>query len=47
MKIVNLFELFQNSYNAPAWQVWRGNDLLAVFSSRAKACAYVASKGAA
>jgi len=41
MKIVNLYDLFQNPTRAPGWQVWRGRDLLAVFSTRAAARAYV------
>jgi len=41
MKIINILAGFQNSYNASAWQVWRGPDLLAVFRTRAQARAYV------
>jgi hypothetical protein len=47
MKIVHQFALFQNPYKTLAWQVWRGQDLLAAFSTRAKARAYVAEKSAA
>jgi hypothetical protein len=40
MKIVNIFRMFQNSYNDAGWQVWRGRDLLGVFHTRAAARAY-------
>jgi len=41
MKIINLFDMFQNTYGAPGWQVWRGRDLCAVFHTRAQARAYI------
>ena len=41
MRIVNLFDLFKNSYSEAGWQVWRGRDLLAVFHTRAQARAFL------
>ena len=35
--IVNLFEIFQNAYSEPGWQLWRGSDLLGTFRTRASA----------
>jgi len=44
MKIINLFSLFQNSYNEAGWQVWRGRTLCAVFHTRAAARAYMSAR---
>jgi hypothetical protein len=43
MKIVNLFALFQNPTRAAGWQVWGGDDLVAVFATRAQARKFVSS----
>jgi hypothetical protein len=44
VKIINLFSMFKNPYDAPGWQVWRGRDLLAVFHTHAQARAYARAR---
>ena len=41
MKIINIFNMYQNSYGAAGWQVWRGRGLMGVFRTRAQAKAFV------
>ena len=41
MKIINIFNMYQNSYGAAGWQVWRGRGLMGVFKTRAQARAWV------
>ena len=36
-RIVNLFRVFQNSYNEPGWQLWRGQRFVGVYRTRAEA----------
>jgi len=42
LRIVNLFALFQNSYNEAGWVVYRAHDLVARFRTRAEARQFVA-----
>lgn len=43
LRIVNLFDIFQNPYNEPGWVVYRGRyDFVARFWTRAEARQFVA-----
>jgi hypothetical protein len=37
MKIINVYQLFQNLTGEAAWQLWDGEDLVGVYQTRAAA----------
>ena len=46
LRIVNLYQYFQNAYNDPlGWVVFRGPDHVARFRTRAEARQFVAESG--